>query len=123
MTHPRSKIVTAPLWVTVLMAVACSGGDGTPSQPSPGDPPPGGNAVTVGDNFYNPSANSVGTGSTVTWTWSGSNPHSVTFDAGGSSSAVQSTGTFARTFATAGTFSYFCTVHGAGVMSGTVTVQ
>lgn len=123
MTHALRQIVTAPLWVTVLMAVACSGGDGTPSQPSPGDPPPGGNAVTVGDNFYNPSANSVGTGSTVTWTWSGSNLHSVTFDAGGSSSAVQSTGTFVRTFATAGTFSYFCTVHGAGVMSGTVTVQ
>jgi plastocyanin len=35
---------------------------------------------------------------TVTWTWAGSNPHNVTFDAGGSNSATQTTGTFARAF-------------------------
>ncbi|MFV2073845.1 MAG: plastocyanin/azurin family copper-binding protein [Thermoanaerobaculales bacterium] len=98
-------------------------GDVTPTEPPPSDPPPGENAVSVGDNFYDPSAKSVGTGGTITWTWNGSNPHSVTFDGGGPSSAVKSTGTFDRTFATAGQFTYFCTVHGRNVMSGTVTVQ
>lgn len=122
MTHALRQIVAAPLWGAVLMAVAC-GGEDTPSQPPPGNPPPGQAAVSIGDDFYDPSATSVGTGSTVTWTWNGSNAHSVTFDAGGASSAVQATGTFARTFGTAGQFTYFCTVHGANVMSGTVTVQ
>jgi plastocyanin len=124
MTHALRNIVTAPLWGAVLIAVACSGGDGSgPSEPPAVNPPPGANAVNIGDNFYDPSAKSVGPGGTITWTWNGSNPHSVTFDAGGPSSTVKTTGTFARTFAAAGQFTYFCTVHGAAVMSGTVTVQ
>ena len=127
MTPALRKIVAAPLWGAVLMAVACGGGggdDGTPTQPPPPDPdPPGANEVNVGDNFYDPSALAVSAGTTVTWTWTGGTAHSVTFNAGGPSSAVQSNGTFDRNFGTAGQFSYFCTVHGAGVMSGTVTVQ
>ena len=125
MTHALRQIVTASLWGAVLMTLACGGGgDGTPTQPPPpGPPPPGANEVNVGDNFYDPSARTVASGTTVTWTWTGGNPHSVTFDAGGASSAVMTTGTFDRTFATAGQFTYFCTVHGASVMSGTVTVQ
>jgi len=123
MAHPLRLIVAAPLWGAVLMAVACSGGDGSPSQPPPGDTPPGANEIEVGDNFYDPNAKTVGPGSSITWRWNGSLPHSVTFNAGGGSSAVQTNGTFVRTFPTAGQFTYFCTVHGAGVMSGTVTVQ
>ncbi|GMR13939.1 MAG: hypothetical protein BMS9Abin29_2165 [Gemmatimonadota bacterium] len=117
------NFVTAPLWGALLIVVACSGGDGTPSEPPPVDPPLGATTVNVGDNFYDPSAKTVAPGGTITWTWKGNNPHSVTFDAGGPNSAVKSAGTFNRTFATAGRFTYFCTVHGRDVMSGTVTVQ
>ncbi len=123
MTPALRTFVAAPLCGAVLMVVACSGGDGTPSQPPAADPPPGANEIVVGDNFYDPSAKTIGPGGTIMWTWNGNNPHSVTFDGGGGNSAVQTTGTFVRTFAAAGTFSYFCTVHGAAVMSGTVTVQ
>ena len=80
-------------------------------------------SVTVGDNFFNPSTVTITHGSSVMWTWTGSNPHSVTFDAGGPNSAVQTSGTFSRTFTSGGSFTYFCTVHGRAIMSGTVVVQ
>lgn len=67
------------------------------------------------------SAVSVLEGGTVTWTWQGGNLHNVTFSNGGGTSATQTSGTFDRTFATAGTYRYNCTVHGQA-MSGTVTV-
>ena len=123
MSHTFRQIVTAPLWGAVLMAVACSGGDSSPSGPPQNDPPPGQNEISVGDNFYAPNAKTVGTGTSITWTWDGSNTHTVTFDAGGPNSVVKSNGTFNRTFPTAGQFTYFCTVHGRAIMSGTVTVQ
>ena len=82
--------------------------------------------VTIGDNFYDPASVVVtrtDAGARVTWTWTGSNPHTVTFDDGGASSDSMSTGSFSRTFPGAGTFTYFCLVHGRSVMAGTVTVQ
>ena len=97
---------------------ACGGGSDTTSGPSSS-----GNAVTVGNNFYSPADLSVPVNTTVTWTWAdGAAEHTVTFNSGGDSSPRQSSGTFQRTFAAAGTFTYFCTVHGAAVMHGTVTV-
>lgn len=77
--------------------------------------------VSVGDNFFDPTATTIAAGGQVTWTWAGSASHNVTFSTG-SNSATQTSGTFNRTFPTAGTFNYQCTVHGAS-MSGTVTVQ
>jgi plastocyanin len=88
-------------------------------------PAPGGstNTVTVGNNFFSPTSLSVATGATVTWQWAqGDVLHNVTFDDGAPSSGPKSTGTFQRTFATAGTYTYFCSIHGRQVMSGSVTV-
>ena len=57
----------------------------------------------------------------MTWTWTGANPHSVTFTGGTPSSATQDTGApYSRGFADTGRFDYFCKVH-AG-MKGTVVV-
>lgn len=84
------------------------------------DPPPATAAVNVQDNQFVAPAVRVQAGGTVRWTWQGNNPHNVTF-AGGPASSTQAEGSFERTFATAGTFSYLCTVHGQS-MSGTVTV-
>ena len=60
-------------------------------------------------------------GAKVTWTWTGAALHSVTFD-DGATSTTQATGSYSRTFDTAGTYGYHCKVHGTS-MSGTVTVQ
>jgi len=46
--------------------------------------------------------------------------HNVIFDDGSSSSSTQDQGTFSKTFNTAGTFAYHCTLH---PMTGTVVVQ
>ncbi len=83
-------------------------------------PPPSAANVTVNDNAFSPSATMIALGGQVTWTWSGSQPHNVTFQSG-ESSATQSSGTFSRTFTAAGSFSYQCTVHSG--MQGSVSVD
>ena len=80
--------------------------------------------VSVQDNFYTPASVTINVGDTVHWTWAGANLHTVTatdmsFDSG----SPQSSGTFDHSFNSAGTFTYFCQVHGAAVMSGTVVVE
>ena len=79
------------------------------------------NAISVNDDFFAPASTAVAVGTTVTWTFMGAVPHNVTFD-DGVRSADQVDGTFSRTFSTAGTFHYHCTIHGLA-MSGTVTVR
>jgi plastocyanin len=64
-------------------------------------------------------------GGTVTWTWTGSLPHSVqslgstSFT---SSSVRTASGTYAVVFDTPGTYQYDCAVHGTA-MKGTIVVQ
>jgi plastocyanin len=109
--------------IAVLGSAAC--GDSQPTNPPPGPAgPTPTTAVSVRDNSFQPSNNSVTAGETVTWTWAGNNLHSVTFDdMTVGNSTTKSTGVFNRTFPTAGEFTYFCSVHGGAVMSGKVTVN
>ena len=81
-------------------------------------------AVDVNDNFFSPAAVTICAGEQVEWTWRGVAPHNVTFDAGGPNSMTLTGAgnTFSRTFASTGTFTYLCTVHGTS-MSGSVIVQ
>lgn len=81
-------------------------------------------AVTVGDDFFSPRDTAVQVGGTVTWTWTGVRPHTVSFTNGGPESGTppgtpQTSGTYQRTFSSVGSFSYFCRVH---AMTGTVRV-
>lgn len=69
-----------------------------------------------------PATVTIKVGQTVTWTNDGSIPHSVTFDNGAPfDESLDAGATVSRTFTTAGTFAYHCTIHGAS-MSGTVVV-
>ena len=89
-------------------------------------------AVQVGDNFFrssrnstsNPAVDTIAAGGTVTWTWAGVNSHSVESTGAPSftTSTVKTSGTYAFTFTSAGTYTYDCGVHGAS-MSGRVVVQ
>ncbi len=112
----------------VLAAGACGGSGGTGStspgqgvNPTPPTPPVQTNQVSVGDDFFTPPKIQVPIGSTVTWTWTATAAtHNVTFsDATSGDKAANAT--YQRTFATAGTFSYSCTIH--PVMVGSVLVQ
>ena len=122
-----------------LAVAACgsSGGTEPPPPPPPGGGPPAGGGtgvtVTVSNNDYSPSQVSVARGATVTWRWDSCSgdgygsqictSHSVTFDDGGPSAPSRSDGSFARTFTTAGSYTYYCTAHGRAAMAGSVTVQ
>ena len=81
-------------------------------------------SVIIFDTGYNPTSVLVAPGGTVTWVWTGNNAHGVTFDDGTiAASTIQSVGTYTVRFPRAGSFSFFCTVHGRTVESGTVTVK
>ena len=104
----------------------CGGGGGDgPTDPGGGGDgtPPATSSVSIQDDFFDPSSNTVSPGTTVTWTWRGSNAHNVTFaNSQISDSGDQTSGTFSTAMPTAtGDYDYQCTNH-AG-MDGTVTVQ
>ena len=87
--------------------------------------------VTVGPNgnlVFMPSSVTIHPGDQVKWTW-GSDFHSTTSGSPGMPSGIWDSGvinsgaTFTHTFNTAGTFPYYCTVHGQCCgMVGTVRV-
>lgn len=120
--------------------LACGGGTSTSNGPSDsGYPqqPPAGNpvnaaTVTVSNNVFSPASVSLSSGGTVTWTWAASG-HSVTSDGQPSFSpnapVVNAPYTLGPvTFASPGTYQYYCSVHGVsggygGGMLGTIFVQ
>src|SRR5687767_14078021 len=113
-TRMRSAMVSG-LAVVLAFAMACGGGGdgdggtGPGTGPGPGPGPGTGtnegsttNAIDVRDNSFSPTATTVPPGTTVTWTWRGNQQHDVAF-IDGTRSELQSSGTYARTFATGGT--------------------
>ena len=108
-----------------------NGGNTTVGNNPPPPAPSTTSDLTVNNNFFDPLSTTVHVNSTVTWTWNacGSDgyggqvctSHGIVFD-DGKASAAQTQGTWSRSFATAGTYKYHCSIHGAA-MSGTVVVQ
>jgi plastocyanin len=109
----------------------------TPPAPTPTPTPPAGGTRTVnvgqgGNNFVDQvsgnSTTNITMGTTVHWVWvagfhnvdSGACPP-CTPDGQFTSGNPQSGGTYDHTFSTAGTFPYFCIVHGQE-MTGTINV-
>jgi plastocyanin len=123
----------ALLAVGLAFTAACGGSSGptTPTASTGGTTggttgggttaPTSTNSVSVANNHFDPANIQVAPGTTVTWSWaSGASTHNVTFADGGSS-GDKATGSYSRTFATAGTFTYACTLHGG--MNGSVLVK
>jgi plastocyanin len=134
--------IAAPMIAFALTACGGSSGDSgvtTPTNNNP-TPPTGGtsnpNLVTLQSSSFSPTQLTVAKGTTVTWQWAACDStggtygydtcvtHQIVFDDGSNtSSATQDQGSFTRLFDTAGTFKYHCSIHGAAVMSGQITVQ
>lgn len=119
-----------------------------PPPPSSGGTTGATTMVQVGPNgsmSFVPSMVSINVGDTVMWDWpAGSLPHTVTSGTPGNadgnfcslpggaapspsacnstSYAVSGPSSYSHTFSAAGTFPYFCEIHGAA-MTGTVTVN
>jgi plastocyanin len=81
---------------------------------------------------FNPSNLTIGHGTTVTWKNGDAVNHTVANAIGSADSLnsgfVAGGGTYSHTFATPGTFYYYCTIHGVDGnpptgMHGTITVQ
>jgi plastocyanin len=135
---PLAGAVGGLLALLFAAAVAADSPAPAGSAGSGGSPAPAGsagaNAISIIDKTFQPSTLTVNAGDTVTWTVTKaiSDPHSVTsgsykdtanagkvFDSG---IKLENNGdSFSYLFATAGTFSFFCSVH-PDTMSGTITV-
>jgi plastocyanin len=133
---------------SLLLLLSCGDNNSMPTQPAanatptpmsspaatPTPPPPAaGHSVNVGqggnrfvDSQGGGTTTTIRAGDTVTWHFV-AGPHSVTSGNcctpdGGFDSSVRSSGDFSHTFSSAGSFPYFCTVHGS-MMTGTVVVN
>jgi plastocyanin len=116
MEHNHTLAVTdSPL----LVAAASSGNNNEQKSNSGGD---GVNQVTI-DNFsFNPQVVTVAAGTTVTWVNHDDVPHTVTStDKSFKSKALDTNDKFSFTFAKAGVYEYYCSVHPR--MTGKVVVK
>lgn len=82
-------------------------------------------SVTVSNDQFDPNVVDISAGGTVTWTWAaGAADHNVTFTSGPTTVnaiSTRNTGSDSRTFATAGTYDYHCTIHTG--MQGTIVAH
>ena len=79
--------------------------------------------VTIQNFKFDPATSAVAAGGSLTWTNKDDSPHTVTFDDASitSSANLSKDQTFAATFASAGTFTYKCSIRPS--MTGTITVS
>jgi len=129
--------------MTLLLLVAAAGCGGSSTAPGNNNNPPNNNpppvtnppvtttSIGVGNNYFDPTSTTVPLNSKVTWTWNTCGgdgyggqtcvSHNIVFDDGTASGSTEQ-GTWSRTFATAGTYKYHCSIHGTA-MSGAIVVQ
>ena len=106
-----------PVIIAMLLLAAGS------SRVTASDQPSAANVAVKIDNFvFGPQAITVPVGTTVTWTNSDDIPHTAVSTDGVFKSKVMDTDEkFSYTFAKAGTYSYYCSVHPK--MTGQVVVK
>ena len=113
----RIASVVMPVMIAMLLLFAGS------SRVAASDQPSAANVAVKIDNFvFGPQAITVPVGTTVTWTNSEDIPHTAVSTDGVFKSKVMDTDEkFSYTFAKAGTYSYYCSVHPK--MTGQVVVK
>ena len=123
----RSRLILLPF----AALLACGGGSDSTGPGTTGGGGGGGGgttpvattAVNMSNDRFSPEAIKVASGATVTWTNSDGHAHNVTFDGAVGTIPNFSTGSQSLAMpATAGTYTYHCTIHGVA-MSGSVLVQ
>ena len=95
---------------------------GIPGGPKPNVPPSGPHEVSIGFNVFLPETLTVPVGTTVTWVNNDGSNHNVVFADTTTSGRMRHDATYQRTFTTAGTFDYQCSIHGDR-MKGRVVVE
>jgi plastocyanin len=116
-------------WLIAIATLSACGENGA----GPGDSPPSSVAVDVGNDFFRSIANgstepafdTVAVNGTVTWTWIQVGDHGVGFDDPGLPAEVVWGAIGSQhsvTFPAAGTYDYYCSIHGPQ-MGGRVVVR
>lgn len=124
MVNVRSSLVRPLHWGALLLLMACGGDTGT-------TPPPGGatvNLYSAGSPRFEPATLTVAPGTAVSFVWQ-NGFHDIiatgvpTFT--GVPVGADPPKTHQFTFSAAGTYSYYCSIHGTPTsgMRGTVIVQ
>jgi plastocyanin len=117
------------VFILTVFVTAC-GGSNSPSAPSTPTPAPTGattvtipsGSSTLTTTAYAPNPLTISTGTTVSWLNDDNTAHTSTADANQwSSGTIAPGGRFNFTFASAGRFTYHCTIHPN--MVGTIVVQ
>jgi len=127
MTPTRMKLITAVL----SACLAACGGYGGGSYTAPGGPSaPSATINATPSQGFSPNSVTIAPGGTVTFAF-GSVGHSVKFDTGTNPPAditgVNADTSISRTFSTAGTFTFHCTIHptetGTVIVAATTTTN
>lgn len=121
---PDTGEATDPVGEEITAAATSETSAAAPAEPpaQPSAKKAATEVVSVGDNFYLPETVEISVGDTITWRNDGAAPHTATADNGSFD-----TGTFqpgqsrSKSFSTAGTIPYYCTIHGQA-QSGTIKV-
>jgi plastocyanin len=109
LSFPRAALVTSALMMSTVSVM-------TRAAPAPAA------AVQIGNFTFKAPVTTVKVGTTVTWTNGDDIPHTVISKDGVFKSKVLDTGDrFSFTFAKAGQFGYFCSLHPH--MTGTIVVK
>jgi plastocyanin len=125
----KNRLFTAVtiLSVVLMVSISCnkSTAYNTPTTGTTGSTGstggPGPNEVFIQGMAFNPSSISVTAGTTIKWTNKDGVAHTVTSNTNlFNSGSIATGGTFTFTFSTAGTYSYFCSIHPSMVASVTV---
>ena len=112
--------------LSMITAAACGGGGNssaaTSQLTSSTSTAASGTSVSIVNFAFSPATLNVALGTTVIWTNNDSTTHTVTSDTGVfNSGGMGQNATFSYTFNTAGTYTYYCSVH--TYMKGTVVVK
>lgn len=107
------SIRLAPIGLALIVFTAACGDSTAPNDEV---------VIEMRDNSFSPSERTVSVGTTVRWRNVGEFPHNSTSTTSAwTSGDIQPNASFSRSFDTAGTFDYECTLH-AG-MTGRIIVQ
>jgi plastocyanin len=127
-TRPGA-LVGAPVLALTAVASLVLGACGSTAESSPEVVPRSGTiAVQALDNRFEAKEITITAGSTVTWTNDGVNVHDVVpaegTDFGVKPIDFKPDATYSTTFATPGSYAYYCSLHGSATkgMTGTVIV-
>jgi plastocyanin len=123
-----SQRLASPLVVFALVLAACGSTSPAAAPAATSAAPAAGAkaAVTIKGFAFSPAALEVAKGTVVTWTNNDGTTHTVTSGTNGSKDGkfnqeISGSAEGSVTFDTAGTFTYFCSIH--STMKGTVTVK